>query len=90
MPYKVYQDGQLMGTVPTLMPESRSFIFQVRPNDFKPERRDGETVLIADRMIGPGDFACIKGFEAAEGSHIPRDTPEADFMDAMARMAGLK
>lgn len=79
-PFKVYKRDRLMGTVPYFPVESTSGIFDVRPTDFVRERRDGETVLICKGMLGPGDWACIRGF-------IPADDLPESYSDTTAATA---
>ena len=90
MTIKVYQRDRLIGTVPDLQPKSNRFIFQVRPSDFIPRQQDGETVLDAHWSICPGDFACIEGWQPIAADLLCSDTSDADLMEAMAIMAGLR
>lgn len=61
----VEQDGAIVGTVPAdfdpLTARSRSWIYDVRPGDFK---RVGDKV-IANKMLGQGDLDCLDGFKRA-------------------------
>lgn len=58
----VIHHGKRVGTmVPdfdTLTARSISFIYDVRPGDF---RREGDT-WVAARNLGPGDIDCVAGF----------------------------
>lgn len=85
-PLKVFQRDQYVGTVPAFPVVSTSFIFDVRADDFKPEERDGETVLIASPMIGPGDFECIAGFRHPNGGEA-RKGDMATMFDVMVAAA---
>jgi hypothetical protein len=85
-PLKVYQKDRLVGTVPAFPVVSTSFIFDVRPSDFTPEVRNGETVLIAAWNIAPGDFECIAGFKRANGSAAEKGEVAAMF-DALVTAA---
>lgn len=59
---KVIQQGRVVGTVPPdfdpISIKSRSFLYDVRPGDF---RREGDS-WIADKMLGPGDLEAVPGF----------------------------
>lgn len=86
-PLKVFQGERFVGTVPCFPVVSTSFIFDVRPGDFKPVERDGETVLEAAPMICPGDFECLAGFEDAQGRKTEKGEAAAMF-DALVAAAG--
>lgn len=62
-PFKLFARDRFMGTVPGFPVESTSGIFDVRPTDFAMVERDGEKIVEVRGMLGPGDFACIKGFD---------------------------
>jgi hypothetical protein len=90
-PFKLYQRDRLVGTVPQYPVESTSGIFDVRPGDFKFATRDGERVLEASGMVGPGDIACIKGFVPADGTgdaYTNRDF--ADQFDALTKFGASR
>ncbi|MGB5905760.1 MAG: hypothetical protein WBH00_23215 [Xanthobacteraceae bacterium] len=59
----VIQHGRRVGTVPgdfePLNAKSRTFLYDVRPGDFK---REGDH-WVADKMLGPGDLDSLLGFE---------------------------
>jgi len=59
---KVVQRGRVVGTLPPdfdpISVKSRSFLYDIRPGDFK---RDGDT-WIADKTLGPGDLESVPGF----------------------------
>jgi hypothetical protein len=88
-PLKIFQEDRFVGTVPGYPVVSTSFIFDVRPGDFKVEERDGEKVLVASPMIGPGDFECLAGFRNQHGVETGKGEIAAMF-DAMATVAGLR
>lgn len=61
----IYQAGRLVGTMPPDFngaARSTSFMYDPRPNDFKP-RDDG---FDADPKLGPGDLTAIPGFRPSE------------------------
>lgn len=62
----VFQNGREIGTMsPDFDPDfirSRSWLYEPRPGDF---RRDGDK-WVANRMLGPGDFEAIPGFQRSE------------------------
>lgn len=87
----IYQGDVLIGSVPDEGLRSRSFIFDIRPGDFRRTTRDGKEILEASRMICPGDFACLEGFR--QSPKLPgcySDTSHAEVFDAMARAMGVK
>lgn len=45
---------------------SASFLFNVRPGDFKLQIIDGEMSILANMRLGPGDIGCIKGLIPAD------------------------
>src|SRR3990172_3444440 len=78
-PLKIFQGGEFIGTVPGYPVVSTSFIFDVRPSDFKPVERGGETVLEAAWNIGPGDFRCLAGFRNKKNMPEEKGEMAAEF-----------
>lgn len=74
--YRVYQSGRLVGYLPGLPQRSTSRIFDIRPGDFKFGDLGDGMVIIAIPMIGPGDFACLPGFETAGGREAKSEAAE--------------
>lgn len=64
----VWQDGREIGTVPgTFDPlniKSKSFLYDVRPGDFRYDLENNR--WIANRTLGPGDLESVPGFSWSE------------------------
>ena len=64
-PVPVFQDGQMIGTVPfdfePALIRSRTMLYDPRPGDFRRTKAGWE----ASRQLGPGDLLAIEGFKPA-------------------------
>lgn len=78
-PLKIYQEGRLVGSIPRWPPESSSGIFDIRERDFRLANRDGEQVIVAAPMIGPGDLQLLTGFRSPGGERPQPDAVAHEF-----------
>lgn len=81
-------DAEIASIPAMLLARSRSGLFDVRPSDFRLERRatgEGEELVIAAAWsIGPGDFGLLVGFEPAVGKeHFQADDEMAVIFDRL-------
>lgn len=70
----------------TLFVRSRSWLFEVRPNDVRLELCDDDIIAIAADQMGPGDVGAILGFEPCEGETVCR--PDLEHFEHAERFLG--
>lgn len=86
--YRVYQGGRLIGYLPHLPTRSKSGIYDIRPGDFRFDDLGDGPVIVAHNGLGPGDLACVEGFEDAGGRELPMTDIAKDF-DKQSKMESL-
>lgn len=85
----VFQDGRRIGTVPALFEpiaiKSRSFLYDVRPGDFK-RTADG---WAAGRSLGPGDLDAVPDFiRDGEADHHGQERMVAEAFEVLGALTG--